>query len=166
MKRPPRIFIMSTPGDLELAQHSARQLLRLCAASDRARQHFERGALGARSEDVKALLRRRAEECKAGCAELMAHVRRLGGRPADAAPAAAPGLAEAAGMPQPAVGAGETGLLADCEAAEAQLLAVCDQLLEAPLEPAARVALELQRLELRRQHALLVAMRERLARLG
>ncbi len=164
MNRMPRVFLMTPTTDPELARLSAQQLLQLHDAARQTTQCFEHAALAARSEDVRALLRRRSEECRACAADLMAHARRLGSRPQDFHPTenAPTEAVRQRGFAVPT----ELALLQHCEETEHRLLTAFEQALEQPLEPAARAALEMLRPELRRQHSLLAAMRERIARLG
>ncbi len=128
---------------------------------------FRSGSEQALGEDVRALLRRRAEEFKLQSTELAAHLKRL-----DAAPAQPAGPASASPAPAWTAAHSVLGqhndevLLEACEAAEDELLERYAQAQAQDLEPATREALEVQRLEMRSQHELLRAMRDRLRGLG
>lgn len=116
-------------------------------------------AVQAQAEDVRALLRRRAEEYKAQAEELLAHVHRL----APAAPLAVQAdqaLWAVAHAVQPSHR--ELALLEACEGAEDAALERYTEAMAAPLEPAAREAIGKQRMEMQRQHEVLRAMRDRL----
>lgn len=147
--------------DPDLAEQSAAVLQELIELGRQEEAGFRSCAGQARADDVRALLRRRAEECKAQTAELAAHVRRLGANPA-------PERLEPDGAgPWTVVRAtlashGDLALLSECERLEDMVLDRYTQALARPLEPAVRDALETQRRENRRQHELVRAMHDRL----
>lgn len=120
---------------------------------------FRGCATMALAEDVRALLRRRAEDYKALHSELSAHLRRLGGRsPAlNRKPARVWSVLRTA-LPSHA----DRLLLEQCEEAEDSLLEACAEALSEPLEPPVHGVVERQRLEIRQQHELLRTLRDRL----
>ena len=135
-------------------------LTELAALCVRAEASFRSGAEQAQADDVRALLRRRAEELRIQAADLLAHARRLGGSasPAPTAETAAWTLSRSVALNHV-----DVALLEACERSEDAALEKFTGALTQPLEPAARDVLQVQRMEMRRQHELLRTMRDRLS---
>lgn len=151
---------MFVPLDPALTEPTAAELRRLAALARQVEASFRSCASQARAEDVRALLRRRAEASRAQAAQLQAHAQRL-------QPNRVPtngGAAAWLGAVAHAVLATHTdlALLEACERTEDAALERYSEALSQPLEPAARQAIAAQRLEIRAQHELLRTMRDRL----
>lgn len=149
------------PGERQATLAALRALVGSCRQAEAG---LRGSAAQAQAEDVRALLRRRAEDYKRQAEELQAHVHRLAGvaaEPADGVPEALWAVAHAV---QPSHR--DHALLAACEAAEDAALEHYTEAAALTLEPAAHEVISTQRLEMQRQHALLRAMRDRLRGLG
>lgn len=145
--------------DPEVHEQTVATLAALAALCQQAEAGFRSGAEQAQAGDVRALLRRRSEESRIQADELLAHVRRLGGSVLAPASAPAPAWSVSRSI---APGHVDAALLQACECGEDAALERFTEVLLQPLEPAARDALQAQRLEMRRQHELLRTMRDRL----
>jgi uncharacterized protein (TIGR02284 family) len=150
---------MTMTLDPTLLEISVATLQALAGQCRQAEAGLRSSAAQAQAEDVRALLRRRAEEYKAQAEELQAHVRRLDGQ-APLAAIGSPGLWAVAHTVQ--ASHRDLALLEACEGAEDAALERYAEALAAPLEPAAREAIGQQRLQMQQQHELLRAMRDRL----
>lgn len=121
---------------------------------------FRSAAELAQAGDVRALLRRRAEDYKAQCVPLRAQLLRRGHTPC---PTPLVGASAWAGLSRATLpGHADALLLEACEQAEDQALEQYIQAATLPLEPAAQALLQAQRLEMKRQHELLRALRDHL----
>lgn len=155
--RPPESWPSTLDGESLEPTHKALEGLTRWSAQTEA--VFRSGAKEALAEDVRALLRRRAEDHQAMRLELQAHQRRLG-----AAQACLPLEASAAWsvsrttLPSHA----DRVLLEQCEGAEDALLEAYTDALAEPLAPPVQLAVQMQRHEIRRQHELLRNLRDRL----
>ncbi len=138
-------------------------LAELSAACRQAEHDFRQGSESAQAKDVRALLRRRAEDYKSAAGELQAHLHRLEGQgAAPRAPAPPAWRAAAATL----AAHSDAVTLAHCERLEDALLERYADALASPREAASKEALLAQRLEIRQQHELLRAMRDRVRGLG
>ncbi len=126
---------------------------------------FRSSAEAVQAEDVRALLKRRAEECKASAEELSAHIARLGGLTGDSPRPGGSrhGWVTAGGvLPSHA----DLTLLQECERGEDEALERYADALEKPLEPAAKEVIDNQRMSTKRSHDQIRAMRDRIKEVG
>ena len=138
-------------------------LAELSAACHQAENDFRQGGESAQAEDVRALLRRRAEDYKSAAGELLAHLHRLEGQGATQRGTSPPAWRAA---PATLAAHSDAVTLEHCERLEDALLERYADALASPLEPASKEVLLAQRLEIRQQHELLRAMRDRVRGLG
>lgn len=146
----------------DLAGSTLATLQALISLADDEAAHFASAAALARHEEVRALLLRRARDCQAQAAELVAQLGPVGAAsPAHPAPAHgwdAPEALLRATLPSHA----DQALLEACERLEDAVLERYSQALEQPLEAGARLVLQAQRRQKHRQHELLRALRDHL----
>lgn len=148
------------PGLMDATLKALRELRTECLRSEAG---FRSCAGQCQADDVRALLRRRAEDSRAAASELQAHVQRLD----KLAPVQELEDVDKAATAWQAVRSTlashtDLALLEACERQEDTALEHYTDALTRELEPAAREVLEKQRLEMRSQHELLRAMRDRL----
>lgn len=122
---------------------------------------FRACADSAQADDIRALLRRRSEECKAAAAEMAAHVLRLGGEPERSA-----SHHEWMGTRSTLSTHTDLAALQECERGEDAALERYADALNKPLEPAAKEVIDSQRMNTKRSHDQLRAMRDRLQAIG
>lgn len=145
--------------DPEIHDQTVAALVNLEALSRQTEADFRSGASQAMADDVRALLRRRCEDSRRQADELQAHARRLGASlPTAVQSLAAPWSVAHSIAPEHM----DVAVLEACERAEDGLLEHYCEALSQQLEPAVRDVLQLQRLEIRRQHELLRTLRDRL----
>lgn len=127
---------------------------------------FRSSADSAQADDLRALLKRRAEACKAQAAELAAHVIRLGGEP-DSGTTASSALHRSWVAVQSVLPSyTDLALLQECERVEDEALERYADALNKPLEAAAKEVIDSQRLSTQRSHDEIRAMRDHLQALG
>lgn len=152
---------MSAPDEAQgesVRRHTVAVLAELSQTCAQMADGFLGAARHVAAEDVRALLRRRAQDHQAQALLLQAHLRRL-----DPAAPLAVNCAPWSGQVGPALPGHSDGVLLEaCEQAEDDLLERYAQAAAAVLEPAAREALFAQRIEMRAQHELLRTLRDRL----
>lgn len=153
---------MTLTLDPQLSQSTVACLQRLRALCLRMESEFRSSAGQSQAEDVRALLRRRAEDSRSAAAELQAHVHRLDrlapAQPEDEATSPPPWQAAHSTLASHT----DPALLEACERQEDAAIEAYTDVLTRQLEPASREVLERQRMDMRRQHELLRAMRDRL----
>lgn len=137
-------------------------LLALWRVCQRCEAGFRSCASQSQAEDVRALLRRRAEECKGAALELQTHVQRLD-KLANVQAISEDGAATAWNASHTTLASHtDAALLEVCEREEDAALESYTDALSKRLGPAAREAIEKQRREMRRQHELLRTLRDHL----
>jgi uncharacterized protein (TIGR02284 family) len=127
---------------------------------------FRRIAEHSKSDDIRALLKRRAEELRADSHELEAHLSRLGGKPA--AKSHDPSALRQGWVEADATLASwsDLNLIEACERSEDLALERFSDALAQPLEPSIKHVLDMQRMGVKRNHDQIRAMRDRLRALA
>lgn len=148
--------------DPEISHATLSALQTLCEVCQQMEADFRSAAQQSQAQDVRALLRRRAEESRTAATELQAHVHRLNKRaPRELQPEDRSGALWLAARSTLASHT-DQALLELCERQEDAALESYSEALALELEPAAREVLQQQKMQMRSQHELLRAMRDRL----
>jgi uncharacterized protein (TIGR02284 family) len=148
---------MSMPQEASLAV-----LQRLIDNSLAGERGFRATAQHAKSDDLRALLKRRAEECRVAVQELQAHASRLDSRWVDCTSRASNEKSAWLQADADLSAWSDLTLIEACERGEDTLLDGYAQASTEALEPSIKQVLEMQRLSTRRSHDQIRAMRDRL----